>query len=159
MKKKYIIILSIVIAFAISYVIIFTGTKELPASRVTEKYDPYFNMLVMPLIKYEKGFFTHTFYAQTKIDNEIYDLRFKIDYLSHTVTVEDLDELNERVKIIKSKIARPAVREYSYLQINEESYFDDIENRTINLRLIEEVQGEDRQIIITLSEQDLKFTL
>lgn len=138
---------------------IFTGTRELPSSKVVEKYDPFFNMLVMPLIKYEKGFFTHTFYAQTKIDNETCDLRFKINYLSHTVTVEDLDKLNEQIKRVDSKIARPAVREYSYLQINEESYFDDIENRTINLRLIEEVQGEDRQIIITVSEQKLKFTL
>lgn len=73
--------------------------------------------------------------------------------------MEDWGKLNERIETIKSKIARPAVREYKYLQINEESYFDDIENRTINLRLIEEFQGEDRQIIITISEQDLKFTL
>ena len=77
---------------------IFTGTRELPSSKVVEKYDPFFNMLVMPLIKYEKGFFTHTFYAQTKIDNETCDLRFKINYLSHTVTVEDLDKLNEQIK-------------------------------------------------------------
>lgn len=159
MKKKYIIILSIVIAFAISYMLIFAGTKELASSKVVEKYDPFFNMLDMPLTKYENGFFTHTFYAQTKIDNKICDLRFKINYLNHTVTVEDLDKLNKRIKTIKSKIARPAVREYKYLQINEESYFDDIENRTINLRLIEEVQGEDRQIIITVNKQDLKFTL
>ena len=159
MNTKGIILIGVFVLLAISYLLIFSGTKELTPSKVVEKYDPYFNMLVMPLTKYENGFFTHTFYAQTKIDNKICDLRFKINYLNHTVTVEDLDKLNKRIKLIKSKIARPAVREYKYLQINEESYFDDIENKTINLRLIEEVQGEDRQIIITVNKQDLKFTL
>lgn len=159
MKIKYIIILSIAALLSIAYLLMFTGTKELPASKIVEKYDPFFNMLDLPITKYEKGFFTHTFYTQTKIDDKIYDLRFKIDYLNHTVTVEDLDKFNDRIQSIKSKIARPAIREYAYLQINEESYFDDIENRTINLRLIEKVQGEDRKIIITISEENLKFTL
>lgn len=159
MKKKHIIILTIVSLVTIFYLIIFTGTNELPPSKVVEKYDPFFNMLVMPLTKYEKGFFTHTFYAQTKIDNEIYDLRFQIDYLNHTVTIEDIDKLNQRIKKIDNQIARPAVIKYEYAQINEESYFDDIQNLTINLRLKEKVRETDRKIIITVSEQKLKFTL
>lgn len=159
MNTKGIILIGFFVLLATSYLIVFTGTKELPASKVVEKYDPFFNMLVMPITKYKKGFFTHTFYVQTKIDNEIYDLRFKIDYLNHTVSIEDLEKLNERIKRINNKIARFAVSKYEYVQINEESYFDDIENLTINLRLKEEVQGEDRQIIITVSEQDLKFIL
>ncbi len=159
MKKIYIIILSITLVLALSYVALFSGTKELPPSKIVQKYDPYFNMLVMPITKYEKGFFTHTFYAQTKIKGDVCDVRFKIDYLNHTVTVEDAAKLNERIKEINTNIARPVVHTYKYLQINSESYFDDIDNETINLRLIEEVSGEDRQIIITVREQDLKFTL
>jgi len=116
-------------------------------------------MLVFPITKYEKGFFTHTFYSRTTIENKPYDLRFKIDYLNHTVTVEDVETLNQRIKNINSKIVRPAVRKYDYSQINEAGYFDDIENRTLNLRLKEKVKGIDRKIIITLSDQDLKFTL
>ena len=159
MKKKYIIILSIGIILTISYIIIFTGTKELPASNVEEKYDPFFNSLIMPITKYEKGFFTHTFYTQTVIDNKKYDLRFKINYLNHNVVVQDYERLNDRSKMIDSKISRPAVDQYEYAQINEESYFDDIENRTINLRLLEGVQGMDRKIIISISEGSLKFKL
>lgn len=149
MKKTYIIILSVALALAILYVALFTGTTELPPSKMVQKYDPYFNMLVMPITKYEKGFFTHTFYAQTKIKGNGYDVRFKINYLNHTVTVEDVNKLNERIQEINTNIARPVVHEYKYLQINEESYFDNVDNETINLRLIEKVKGEDRQIIIT----------
>ncbi|WP_299249822.1 hypothetical protein [uncultured Cytophaga sp.] len=159
MKKKYIIILSIGIVLMISYLIIFTGTNELPPSKVVEKYDPFFNMLVMPITKYEKGFFTHTFYAQTKVKGKVCDLRFKINYLDHGVTIEDVDKLNERIKETNSKIARPVIGKYDYVQLNEESYFDDIENLTINLRLKEKIRETDRQIIITVSEQCLKFTL
>lgn len=71
MKIKHIIILSIAIALIIVYLFTFTGTKELPASKVIEKYDPFFNMLVIPLTKYEKGFFTHTFYVQSIIKKTI----------------------------------------------------------------------------------------
>jgi len=60
-------------------------------------------MLVFPITKYEKGFFTHTFYSRTTIENKPYDLRFKIDYLNHTVTVEDVETLNQRIKNINSK--------------------------------------------------------
>jgi hypothetical protein len=159
MKKKYIIILSVIVIIFTSYLYLFSGTTELPSSKVLQKYDPYFNMLVMPITKYKKGFFTHTFYAQTKIKGEVCDLRFKINYLDHSVTVEDVDKLNKRIKEINSKNARPVVHEYKYIQMNEEGYFDDIDNLTINLRLKEKVKGEDRQIIITVSEQSLKFTL
>lgn len=159
MKKIHTILLSIFVIITVTYLYCFTGTKNLPHSKVQEKYDPYFNMLVMPLIKYEKGFFKHTFYAQTNIKGDVYDLRFKINYLNHTVTVIDVTKLNERIKEINNKIARPVVHEYEYLRINEESYFDDIDSLTINLRLNEKVKGEDRQIIISVSDQDLKFTL
>ena len=159
MKKKYIIILSIITIVIISYLCLFTGTKELPASKIVEKYDPFFNSLIMPITKYEQGFFSHTFYTQTIVDNKKYELRFKINYLNHTVTVQDYERLNDRIKMINSRIARPAVREYEYAQINEESYFDDIENRTINLRLLEGVQGMDRKIIISINEGCLKFKL
>ena len=113
----------------------------------------------MPITKYEQGFFSHTFYTQTVIDNKKYELRFKINYLNHTVTLQDYERLNDRIKMINSRIARPAVREYEYAQINEESYFDDIENRTINLRLLEKIEGMDRKIIINVSEGSLKFKL
>jgi len=159
MNPKRIILIGVFVLLAISYLIIFTGTKELPPSKIVEKYDPFFNSLIMSITKYEKGFFTHRFYTQTVIDNKKYELRFKIDYLNHTVTVEDIETLNERIKTINSKIARPAVRKYDYSQINEAGYFDDLENRTLNLRLLEKVKGIDRKIIITLSDQDLKFTL
>lgn len=159
MKKKYIIILSIGIVLTICYLIIFTGTKELPPSKIVEKYEPFFNSLIIPITKYEKGFFSHTFYTQTVIDNKMYELRFKINYLNHNVVVQDYERLNNRINMIDSKIARPVVDQYEYVQINEESYFDDIENRTINLRLLEKIKGMDRKIIISVSEGSLKFKL
>jgi hypothetical protein len=78
MKKKYIIILSIGIVLMISYLIIFSGTTTLPPSNIVEKYDPFFNSLIMPITKYKKGFFKHTFYTQITIDKVKYDIGFKI---------------------------------------------------------------------------------
>lgn len=158
MKKKYIVI-SVAVVLTISYLFVFTGTKELPPSKVIENYDPYFNMLHMPLTKYKKGFFSHTFFSQATIGNEKYDLRFKIDYLNNTVTFENIEKLNERIKLINKKIAKPFLdKEYSYLMVNSESYFDDIENKTVNLRLIGR-NDKYYQLIITISDQDLKLTL
>ena len=159
MKKKHIIILSVAVVLTISYLFVFTGTKKLPPSKFLENYDPYFNMLHMPLTKYKKGFFSHTFYSQTTIENQKCDLRFKIDYINNTVTFENIEKLNERIKLINKKIAKPLIdKNYSYLMINSESYFDDIENKTINLRLIGR-NDKYYQLIITISDQDLKLTL
>lgn len=158
MNSKHLVILSIIV-ITVLYIIAFTGTKELPPSKIVEKYEPFFNSLIIPITKYEKGFFSHTFYTQTVIDNKMYELRFKINYLNHNVVVQDYERLNNRINMIDSKIARPVVDQYEYVQINEESYFDDIENRTINLRLLEKIKGMDRKIIISVSEGSLKFKL
>jgi hypothetical protein len=115
--------------------------------------------LLCQLQNIKKGF-SHTLFIRRQLLTIVkYDIRFKINYLKHTVTVEDDGKLNERIKIIKSKIARPAVHVYTYMQINSESYFDEIDSTTINLRFIEKIKGMDRKIIISVDEQCLKFTL
>ena len=48
MFAKRLLLLSVIVIMTVSYIVVFTGTKELPTSKIIEKYDPYFKMLVIP---------------------------------------------------------------------------------------------------------------
>jgi hypothetical protein len=159
MKKKHIVLLSIISITLLSHLYLFTGSKEFKANCV-DRYDGYSNALELPITKYEKGFLNYTFYVCTSIKDKPYEIRFKMDYINKTVVFEDYKKLNERIKMIEKEYARPVARHYSYLDINGESYFDNIVEDGINVRLIETIENkQDRQIIINLSDQTIKIRL
>jgi len=153
------IFLGIFLIITISYFYLFTGTKELKSNCI-DRYDEYSNILELPITKFEKGFLNYTFYVCTTIKGKPYKIRFKMDYINKTVVFEDYEKLNERIEVIEKEYARPVARHYAYLDINGESYFDNIVEDGINLRLIETIENkQDRQIIINLSNQTIKIRL
>lgn len=158
MKKKFVILFIILLAIGF-YLYLFTGTKELKSNCI-DQYDEHSNVLELPITKYEKGFLNYTFYVCTTIKDKRYEIRFKMDYINKTVIFEDYEKLNERIKMIEKEYARPVAHHYSYLDINGESYFDNIVEDGINVRLIETIENkQDRQIIINLSAQTIKIRL
>lgn len=158
MKKKF-VIFSVLILVIGAYIYLFAGSKEFKANCV-DRYDDHSNVLELPITKYEKGFLNYTFYICTTIKNKPYEIRFKMDYINKTVVFEDYEKLNERIKMIQREYARSVAKEYAYLDINGESYFDNIVEDGINVRLIETIENkQDRQIIINLSDQKIMIRL
>jgi hypothetical protein len=159
MKTKYIIFLSVFLITVISYLYLFTGTKEFKSNCI-DSYDEHSNVLTLPIVKYENGFLNYTFYACTTIKDKPIEIRFKMDYINKNVVFEDYEKLNERIEIIKKEYARPVAKQYAYLDINGECYFDNVVENGINVRLIEpDKNKEGRQIIINTSEQIIKIRL
>jgi hypothetical protein len=73
---------------------------------------------------------------------------------------DDFGKLFKRIEIIKKEYARPVAKQYAYLDVNGESYFDNVAEDGINVRLIEQDKNkEGRQIIINTSEQIIKIRL
>jgi len=159
MKTKYIIFSSVFLITVISYLYLFTGTKEFKSNCI-DSYDEQAYVLRLSIGKYENGFLNYTFYACTTIKNKSIEIRFKMDYINKNVVFEDYEKLNERIEIIKKEYARPVAKQYAYLDINGESYFDNVAEDGINVRLIEQDKNkEGRQIIINTSEQIIKIRL
>ena len=83
-------------------------------------------------------------------------MKFIIDYLRETITIENADKLNERIQII-NKNARNVSNKYQYYNFTAPGYFYDIKKNSLVFRILE--NGEDRKLIIILSEEKLKITL
>ena len=157
--KKQIVIISVILLMLGTYLYLFTGSKEFKAN-CTDRYDEYSNVLELPITKFEKGLLNYTFYVCTTIKEKSCEIRFKMDYINKTVVFEDYEKLNERIEVIEKEYARPVAKHYAYLDINGESYFDNIVEDGINVRLIETMKNkQDRQIIINLSDQTIKIRL
>ena len=156
MKKTTITISIVLFVLGITYVLLFMGSESYNYSSKHKIYNAHFQTINLPLVKFQKGFLSYTFYVKDSREKNASELSFEVNYYSGTVTFNNVAAWNKVIQSLHVEKPRLLKNTYNLFKLDH-GFFYDLKYDFLSYRLLEDPM--DRQLIILKSDAVVKISL